>query len=186
MKLMATITLALLLGAGCASSPADAPPRPSLAARAYEKAARDLTAQVTSRAIRGWPAHMTLTGEPPVPRLRLGTIRNESRVLLDVDVLKGELTQRLLDGGKVRVATTREEHARIDQERAHQDDEGAAVMGPDERQVSLLVTGSIYDDLREVDGEQTHTLTVELRLLDVKDMSILLQARGLSSDVLER
>lgn len=183
-KLTGSVALAVLLLTGCGSAPQGGPPPRSLAERAYEDAARDLAAQITSHSIRGWPAHMTLSGEPPMPRLRLGTLRNESRTPLDLDVLRGELTQRLLEGGKVSVATTRDEHARVDEERAAVEDE-PTVMSTEERVVSLLVTGSVRDDLQLVDGDKTHTMMVELRLLDVRDMSILLQARGGSSEVLE-
>jgi hypothetical protein len=184
--------LAAVLGAGCASSskpPKDEPPEKSLAERGFDEASRQMAEIVASLHFRGWKEHVTLTGEPPRPHVRLGTIRNESRVALDMDLFRRVLTRRLVDGGKVHVAPSREELAREDEaleSEALDQQNDAGIMGPPPPHVSYLITGSVRDDMTERDGERTHTLIFDLRLLDVRDMTIEQQIHAYSSETVER
>lgn len=174
MKLVAAAALALLLGAGCGSSPSkDDPPAKSLATRGFEEAARQLAEVVGTLHFRGWEPHVTLTGEPPRPHVRLGTIRNESRVVLDLLDLRAELTRRLVADGKVFVAPDRADPAR------------AEPVDPSAPRVSFVITGSVHDDVHTKDGQRTHALTIELRVIDLHDMSVEQQVHAYSGEVLE-
>lgn len=162
MKLAATVSLTLVLGAGCTAPPSDAPPpaaapapaRAGISSRAIDLAVNELVKRFQERSAKGWPAHVALTGAPSRPTVRL-SIKSRMSEPLDLQLVADRVT----------AAVTTADLAQV------------AEWAPPTAEGALDLTGSFSD---EVDNG-THDYWITFKLIDPRDGTVLVATRSRSS-----
>lgn len=177
----ASLLLALALLAGCAGATTreeDAAQTGVVATdhiglAELRPAVEALTTEVARLAAAGWEPHVLLTPEPPHrPVVRIDKVQNRTREHYDVELLRGELTNALVEQGAVYVAGSGQDLRAVHDERAYSQSGATAAEIADgqEDRVALVVRGEVTDDVIEQGGVRQHDYLFSLRLIDtVKD-----------------
>ncbi len=173
------IAIALLAGCASASTREDDAAETGVVATDHiglaelRPAVEALAAEVARLAAAGWEPHVLLTPEPPHrPVVRIDKVQNRTREHYDLELLRGELTNALVEQGAVYVAGSGKDMAAVHDERAYSQSgaTSAEIADGQEDRVALVVRGEVTDDVIEQDGVRQHDYVFSLRLVDtVKD-----------------
>lgn len=187
----ASLTLAVagalaVVGCGPRHSEADASDRgmthvDHVGGKEIEEAVRDMAKKISEKNAKGWDAHIRMSSDtPPKPQLRISDIVNDTSVRVDVQNLKNELTNMLVEQNVCYVINYRERTDAVMDERAYQQATGAAgavdEMGTEDA-TGLLLEGEISDDVIEIDGTKQHDYWFSLRLVDTVKQRVVLTTR---------
>lgn len=195
----ASLTLAVtgalaLVGCGPKHSEADASDRglthvDHIGGKEIEEAVRDMAAKIAKKNAEGWPTHIPMSSDArPKPQVRIDDIVNDTTVRVNVQDLKNEMMNMLVEQDVVYVVGYREgagsDADAIMDERAYAAsgmvDGDQAAQAPEmggEDMTGLLLRGEISDDVIVVDGVKQHDYWFSLRLIDTRKGRAVLTTR---------
>jgi hypothetical protein len=165
MKLVAAVALTLVLCVGCAATPHEEPPpaapavSPGISSRAIDHAVEELAKRFRERGLRGWPEHVTLTGMPSRPTVRL-SIKSRMTEPLDLQLVADRVTASLTTADVAQVVE----------------------WAPPAAEGALDLTGSFSDEVDEFG----HVYWITFKLTDPRDGAVLVATRSKSSRITAR
>lgn len=129
----------------------------------------DLCAKVSKINAQGWPGHVLMSNDPPYkPQIRLATIKNKSIQRFDLDTLRSELTDAIVEQGAMYLAASGEDlEAALDEADYSQSGmtDQELEMNSEER-TALVLTCIITDDVLREGRTKQHDYIFSLRLTD--------------------
>ena len=141
-----------------------------------EEAVRDFARKVSEKNASGWPEHIQLSSDKK-PQIQIKAIENQTRLHVNVDDLKNELTNMLVEQNVVYVVGDTDA---VMDEREYQEamqTQGATQQTGTEDSTGLSLLGEISDDVIEVDGVKQHDYWFSLRLTDTVKRRIVVTTR---------
>jgi PBP1b-binding outer membrane lipoprotein LpoB len=149
--------------------------------REIETAVKDLAGKISEKNGMGWPEHIKMSSDnPPKPVVRIANVVNRTRQHFDLENLKNEIYNVMLERDVVYFAAQANDLESVNQERDYSQSgmtneaAGQRVDYGQEDAVGLVLAGEITDDKIEVDGATQYDYWFNLRLVDtVKNRPIL-------------
>lgn len=143
-----------------------------------EEAVRDFARKVSEKNAAGWPAHIIMsTDTPPKPQIRIANLVNDTRLHVNTEDLKNELTNMLVEQNVVYVVGDTEA---IMDERGYGNamgNQGAAAEMGTEDASGLVLLGEISDDVIDDGSTRQHDYWFSLRLTDTLKSRVVLTTR---------
>lgn len=124
---------------------------------------------------QGWASYIVMTPEPPhKPQVRIHKIMNRTRVRFDVQMLRNNLSNALVEQGIVFLVGDAHDHEAVSGERDYSQSGGTTQnLEGDEDAVGLVIQGEIQDAKIEQGDVTQHDYQFNLRLIDTRKNRVL-------------